>query len=245
MKLVLLIGLVGLVGFGAEASVVPPSGRINEDVVRWFIGCANKSMIDGLPDIGVPQHNPLHLRNLSFPLDLGLVQFENNLTNVIWYNLPFLDIEQLTGVTGGTADTEFWAYFDWGFYWRNFTITGEFDWSVTVPLVGPQTGRATFVLTMEHVHWSGKWNSTIPDDSHKPFLNDFSFNSEVESTSVVVDGTPFDSLFALTAQGLSHTFWNHVPASAGQLLKDARFNGFWNDPDHPERIQAIIDHCNA
>ncbi|XP_060536305.1 uncharacterized protein LOC132708171 isoform X2 [Cylas formicarius] len=202
-------------------------------------------MVDGLPAIGVPQHNPIHVRNLSLPVDLGNVQFENNFTNIVWNNLPFFDIDQLTGISGGSEDSGIWAYFDWGIHWNDFIITGDFDWSVTGSDIEAQSGTASFSLTIENIHWSGIWNSTIADENHPRFVNNFTLNSKIDSSLAVVDGTPFDSQFAQAIQTLSDTLLNNLPATAVQALKDARFNGFWNDPDHPERVQAIIDHCNA
>ncbi|CAG9826762.1 unnamed protein product [Diabrotica balteata] len=120
-----------------------------------ILRCANKAMRAGVPELGVPPHDPfVAFKNISWTGDIGDASTSIDVDTLRWYGLADWDISAKQ--ISDDADDE--AFFDYTIHWPVFTISGNYKTTVK-ELFLAQKYKGSFKLVMEKPKWTGRIKS--------------------------------------------------------------------------------------
>ncbi|CAG9856300.1 unnamed protein product [Phyllotreta striolata] len=150
--------------------------------------CAKIAITQGIPELNVPAHTPIHIRsNLSWSGDIGVAKININLTNGVWYGLP--DWELSANQT--TEDGSTFIGYDFKLHWQKMNMS--FDYALTTnELIFKQVQHGHMTLKWADTAWTGKLNVTRPGLS----------NVAEKVNEALIDWTVEDLDVSLTGLGL-------------------------------------------
>ncbi|XP_028134120.1 uncharacterized protein LOC114329275 [Diabrotica virgifera virgifera] len=171
-KMLLVLGFALLASAGKDL-----------DYGMEVLRCANKAMRPGVPELGVPQHDPFvaFSKNISWHGDIGVASTSIDIDTLRWYGLA--DWNVTAKQINDDADNV--AVFDWVNRWPVFTISGNYRATVK-ELFLTQHYKGSFKMVMEKPVWTGKIsaNKIQPNAT----VNDFTVKWHVDDVDVDISG---------------------------------------------------------
>ncbi|XP_072376315.1 uncharacterized protein [Diabrotica undecimpunctata] len=226
-KIILLLGLATFASAGKDL-----------DTGYEILKCANKAMRPGVPELGIPQHDPyVAIRNLSWTGDIGVASTSVELNTLRWAGLADWDISAKQ--INDDADDE--AVFDYTTYWPIFTITGKYAATVK-ELFLTQHYKGDFKIVIEKPKWTG----VIQAGKIQPnaTVDSFTVSWHVADVDVSITGLGLiGDATALAIQEGIKTALNTdlIGNTIGDFLK-MRFNTVWYPTG---KLWVLMDWCNA
>ncbi|CAG9826760.1 unnamed protein product [Diabrotica balteata] len=226
-KIILLLGLATFTSAGKDL-----------DTGYEILRCANKAMRVGVPELGVPPHDPyVAIRNLSWTGDIGVASTSVDLNTLRWAGLSDWDISAKQ--INDDADDE--AVFDYTTYWPIFTISGKYAATVK-ELFLTQHYKGDFKIVMEKPKWTGR----IQAGKIQPnaTVDSFTVDWHVADVDVSITGLGLiGDATALAIQEGIETALNTglIGNTVGDFLK-MRFNTVWYPTG---KLWVLMDWCNA
>ncbi|XP_072376316.1 uncharacterized protein [Diabrotica undecimpunctata] len=230
-KVVLLLGFALFVSAGKDL-----------DTGYEILRCANKAMRVGVPELGVPPHDPfVAIRNVSWTGDIGVASTHIDLNTLRWYGLADWDIsaKQIS------ADTDFEAVFDYTTYWPSFTISGNYAATVK-ELFLTQHYKGNFKITMQKPKWTGRISAAKIATVLKPntTVDSFTVDWHVADVKASITGLGLigDATALAIQEGIETALNTGLIGNAvGDFLK-MRFNTVWYPTG---KVWLLMDWCKA
>ncbi|XP_072376317.1 uncharacterized protein [Diabrotica undecimpunctata] len=226
-KLILLLGFALFVSAGKDL-----------DTGMEIVRCANKAMRVGVPELGVPAHDPfVAIRNLSWTGDIGIASTHIEFNTLRWYGLADWDISAKQ--ISDDADNE--AVFDYTTYWPSFTISGNYAATVK-ELFLTQKYKGNFKVVIQKSKWTGriKAGKIQPNATVDSFTADWHV-ADVKA-SITGLGLIGDTTALAIQEGIETALNTGLIGNAiGDLLK-MRFNTVWYPTG---KLWVLMDWCKA
>ncbi|XP_028134116.1 uncharacterized protein LOC114329272 [Diabrotica virgifera virgifera] len=231
-KVVLFLGLALFVSAG-------------EDLDKGYeiVECANYVMRAGVPELGVPQHDPyVKLRDLQWSGNLGVAKAHIELHDNRWYGLADWEIQAYQI----SADTDNEAVFDYTTSWSNgFQLSMNYNATIK-ELFLSQHYSGTIKITMKQPVWTGRISAQKTPTDLKPntTVDSFTVDWHVADVKCKITGMGLlGDTYALAIQEGIEGALNHglIGNTVGDFLK-MRFNTVWYPTG---KVWQMLDYCNS
>ncbi|CAH0564342.1 unnamed protein product [Brassicogethes aeneus] len=225
--------------FLALASAGPLKDEPTEVIAaKKFINeCVKNVLINGLPEINIPSHEPLKLNvNITygnFGIPNIFEKFYIHINNAVIEGIPEFELIELVSHPENNPNG---VFFDYTISWKSMVIKN--DWELIVLGWKYAEGQQNIYLIDTTI--SGTWNMTNAQ-SMQQSLDALTANIKIRDVELVLDNTKQD-IFAMSFGRVINQALN-IPAvsealSAGLLNK---FNVDWLQKG--ERIDAMLNYC--
>lgn len=205
--------------------------------MKMFLECYHKALIEGVPSIPIPKHDPHYVSYFHFNGSTSYAEYDAHMYDNIFYDLANYTILTLNATN--YHDLDMVAFF-YEFYWPKMNFTDSFDLVFTT-YDGDMEVEGKYTAVLYDVNWSGILNLTKYGQDIPTNVDDFTLHSS--TSDVTVELTPInenESLDDLVKEELTK-FFNDMPRDVVRYIKDDRFNDFWLG--HPERINNLLSFC--
>ncbi|XP_018564366.1 uncharacterized protein LOC108905822 [Anoplophora glabripennis] len=241
MKL-LTVFCIFAIAIGANADI-DTDGYTNKQIFLRIIECAQKVIVKGLPEIGVPPHDPLRIsKNFTYTLDLGSYSIEVGVENMYMEGIPWWEVRQMDDV----SEKEENPVFDYNIYWKMMSFEGKWKFVITETKTGNKMvdNGGDIGFELDHLTFAGRYNFSKPEDDKEVGFNDLTLHLHTEESEVHFDnlGLISSGIRLLGGPALTKIFnMDLLTDILGPGIRD-KFNKDW--VGKPERIVALITHCD-
>ncbi|CAG9826763.1 unnamed protein product [Diabrotica balteata] len=227
-KILLLLGFALFVSAGTDL-----------DTGYEILRCANKAMRAGVPELGVPPHDPFvaFKKNISWTGDIGVASTSIDVDTLRWYGLADWDISAKQ--ISNDSDNE--AVFDYTTYWPVFTISGNYKATVK-ELFLTQHYKGSFKVVMEKPKWTGR--ITAGKIQPNATVDSFTVSWHVADVDVSISGLGLigDATALAIQEGIETALNADLLGNVvGDFLK-MRFNTVWYPTG---KLWVLMDWCKA
>jgi len=205
--------------------------------------CAKEAITVGVPELGIPSHEPfVPLKTvLNLDEDLGIAEGIFNITNMTWAGLARWNLN----ATQLSLDTDPFAAFDFELYWDWMELGGHYRFeekAIFVDVV--QTG--TFAVELNRTSWTGSINVTKAGETPSQkngTVDDVQIDWHVEKVGVNITGlgSLADSSVELALKTAIKTGLNNklIGNTVGDFIK-MRLKTIWWDTG---KVWDLVNWC--
>ncbi|CAG9863593.1 unnamed protein product [Phyllotreta striolata] len=231
-----------LLGF-ALLAVNAVSAESDLDRGLAIMACARRAMAVGVPELGVPPHDPYVVitRNFSFSADIGsFLGAKINMSQMTWAGLARWNLT----ATQLSLDDDDSAAFHFKLYWDYLKIAGHFDLQEDQIIFHPQQ-HGQFSIEFEDTDWKGTLNVTKPNKSSNGTVNESDIHWHAKDVKVHLTGlgllnTP---TAALLQEGLENALNRNLMGNLiGKFIKMRLETVWWNTGKVWQLTQWCKDH---
>ncbi|CAH1101333.1 unnamed protein product [Psylliodes chrysocephalus] len=150
-----------------------------------IMACAKRAISGGVPELGVPSHDPyVELKTVfNWAGQIGVVDAKIGIHNMTWAGLATWKLS----ASQKSYDTDTDAVFDFELYWKLMELAGKYE-AEEHELFFHQEQHGTFSAKLEESAWKGQINLTKPNEHSNGTVNNVKIDWEVEDVDVKITG---------------------------------------------------------
>ncbi|CAG9822950.1 unnamed protein product [Phaedon cochleariae] len=233
--------MIALRIFAFLALAYSVQGGADLELVYKLLDCCKRAILDGVPTVPVPSHNPLLIpHNVSFNGATFGADFNATLANIVWYGIPDWELKVGKQLS---EDTDAHAVFDFDIYWKSFNMSMDYSLQYHVGFV-EQNSHGQIILNWTHTDWVGTINFTKPGFGLKEEVSSLDLTWTVKDIDTHVTGLGLldAGAGALISTTLTN-YLNHVLGTGLSPLLIGRLNDFWLA--NSTRVPILFDWCDS
>ncbi|KAJ8961041.1 hypothetical protein NQ314_005970 [Rhamnusium bicolor] len=234
---------VFILALAVFASANPHLGRLEQetdaDLFRKFIECARIAIITGIPEIGVPSHDPLEIIeeiNYDFTLSPSL-RGSFSLNNMVIEDIPNWEVRQFDPLI---SNEEFEDIFNYTIYWPKMVFKG--DWEFSLHFIGiPLGNKGTITVEMDHVNFVGIFDFIKPGPNRAETIKALELDVTTQEVQLEITnlGELGDNVNDVGGKLLSDLMKDIHNEALSEGLRNKLINDWILKP---ERIDVLIDN---